>query len=60
MTIEILQEMQEKLADLRHQKYLCETILSECNDINVCTRLRDKLEKVNQDILFYENELDID
>lgn len=60
MTIEILQEMQEKLADLKHQKFLIENILSKCNDINVYERLKDKLEKINQDILLYEYELDID
>lgn len=60
MTIEGLQEMQEKLADLKHQKYLIENILGKCNDMNVCSRLREKLETINLDILFYEYELDID
>lgn len=60
MTIEILQEMQEKLADLKFQKELCETLLDKCNDLNVCERLKEKIQQIEQDILLYEYELDID
>ena len=60
MTIEGLEEMQDRLRELKEQKDLCESLLSKCNDLNTCARLKEKIEEVKRDILFYENELDLD
>lgn len=60
MTIEGLEEMLQKLEELKSEKDFCERCISVCLDVNERERLSKKLEDIKWDIMFYESELDID
>lgn len=60
MTAEVLKELQDKLQDLKNKKLRFQTQLQCCNDVNVCEFLKERIESIELDIVFYENELDID
>ena len=60
MKVEIMQELQGKLTELKNEKKRYQTQLECCNDVSVCEFLKDRIESLNRDIVFYQNELDID